>query len=391
MNISGPLTARPSRTTLSARVLCLFLLALAPRAAAQETWYRSNQAGMALERIPSRMTALHHEWSLSVEQAERRSLPALLRPFDDPAYTLEARFLYERGRLKRRQWIFRSGGVTRLNASLPAEDGEDGKAGDSPQISPFVELFGNDRALSAIYQYLPSGVYITRYAYREGLLTAAVTSLDKAALWTDRYRYTRSGLLRAVERDYHEAGAAAAVLQGQSALPRADIRSPLRSPPINPSLDLREAPSDAGFVNPASPYDASLMTEVLSSVYAVPAVRVIYQTDPQGRIRSETHYDEKDRVIAEIVNEWTGDRITRIAWSGTRYGPEGSPGSEEGRVVFRYSKGERIAEDDYRNGVLERTVRRQGDEDIEEIYVKGTVRLRAVWKDGRKMSEERLR
>ena len=343
---------------------------------------------MALERIPSRMAALHHEWALSVERPGRQALPALLRPFDNPSYNLEERLLYERGRLRRRQWIFRSGGITRLNASLPAEDGN---AGNSPQVPPFVEIFENDRTLSAIHQYLPSGEYITRYSYRDGLLTGALTSLDKAPLWTDRYRYTRAGLLRAVERDYHEAGAAAAALQGQSALPQADIKSPLRSPPLPSSLDLREAPPAAGFVGSVSPYDARLMTETLSAVYAVPAVRVIYRTGPQGRILGETHYDEKDRVVAEIDNEWTGDRITRIAWSGTRYGPDGSPGSEEGRVVFRYSRGERIAEDDYRNGVLERTVRREGDEDIEEIYVKGTVRLRAVWKDGRKMSEERLR
>jgi hypothetical protein len=40
---------------------------------------------------------------------------------------------------------------------------------------------------------------------------------------------------------------------------------------------------------------------------------------------------------------------------------------------------------------LERTVRRDGEQEIEELYMNGEVALRAVWIEGRKVSEEPVR
>ena len=350
----------------------LLLLFFFPAALFAQEWYRSNQSGMALERIPSRMVALHFEWALSVERAAYSALPELLRRYYHSSYTLEQRLLYERGVLKRRQWIFRDGGgLTRLNASLSADLSSIGKV-ESGEVPPFVEIFSAARTLTETHQYLASGIYTTRYAYREGLLIKAETFLDNVPLWTDSYRYTRMALLRAVERIYHEAGSYARDLQGTSSYPPV--------PAVN--LDLRDAPPIPGFINPGSPYDSSIMTEVLGSIYAVKADRVYYETDSQGRVLSETRYDEDDKILALIKNEWSGSRISAIDWSAP---------PDEGRIVFRYSGNDRISEEDYRNGILERSVVRQGDEEIEEIYLDGKTILRAVWKGGRKISEERLR
>jgi len=348
------------------------LLFFFPAPVQAQSWHRSNQAGMALERISSRMVALHYDWALSVERANRSALPPLLRPYDNPSYTLEQRLLYERGALKRRQWIFRdSGGTVRVNASLPADLESVGKV-EGGEVPPFIEIFAPNRTLIETYQYLATGMYTTRYSYREGLLIRAETFLGKAPLWTDHYRYTRQALLRGVERMYHEEGAYAAALQGSSS-----------RPPVAPgSLDLREAPPIPGFVNPGSPYDSSIMTEVLGSIYAVTAARVVYDTDSLGRVITETRYDEDDAILAEITNEWSDDKITMIRWSAP---------PDQGRIVFRYSGKDRISEEDYRNGVLERRVSRRGDEEIEEIFMNDKVILRAVWQDGRKISEERLR
>jgi hypothetical protein len=344
------------------------LLAVLAKTEAQD-WYRSNPAGMALERIPSRMVALHYDWALSVERAGPGALPALLRTYYNSAWSLEQRLLYERGMLKRRQWIFRdSSGTTRLNASLPSDLASIGKP-ENEEIPPFIEIFGSTRFLTEIYQYLAAGVYATRYSYQEGLLIRADAFLDNKALWTDQYRYTRSFILRGVERRYHEAGAATAAVQGQSNLP-----------PV--SLDVRDAPPIPGFVSPSAPYDTSIMTEVLGEIYSIPAGRVVFDMDSQGRVLTETRYDAEDSIIAVITNEWSGDRISTIRWTA---------GSVQGRIVFTYSGGDRIAEEDYKNGVLERTVRLQGDEEIEEIYMNGKPILRAVWKERRKISEERLR
>jgi hypothetical protein len=318
------------------------------------------------------MVALHSDWALSVERTGRSALPALLRSYDNASYTLEQRLLYERGALKRRQWIFRdSGEIVRLNASLPADLESIGKV-EGGEVPPFIEIFSPNRTLTETHQYLAAGVYTTRYSYREGLLIRAETFLDKEPLWTDHYRYTRQTLLRGVERVYHEAGAYAEALQGSSS-----------RPPVDPgSLDLREAPPIPGFVNPGSPYDNSIMTDVLGSIYAVDAARVVYDTDTLGRVITETRHDKDGEILAVITNEWAGDKITVIHWS--------SP-PDQGRIVFRYSGKDRVSEEDYRNDVLERKVSRRGDEEIEEIFMNDKVILRAVWKDGRKLSEERLR
>jgi hypothetical protein len=282
---------------------------------------------------------------------------------------LEQRLLYERGALKRRQWIFRdSGGTTRLNASLPVDLASIGKP-ENEEIPPFIEIFDANRSLTETHQYLAAGVYTSRYSYQDGLLIKADTFLDNKALWTDQYRYTRSYILRGVERKYHEAGTNNAAVQGQSNLP-----------PV--SLDVREAPPVPGFVSPSEPYDTSIMTEVLGEIYSIPAGRVVFDTDSQGRVITETRYDAEDSIIAVITNEWSGDRIAIIRWSA---------GFDQGRIAFTYSGGDRIAEEDYKNGVLERTVRLQGDEEIEEIFMNGKPILRAVWKERRKISEERLR
>jgi hypothetical protein len=362
------------RSALLSQILLFFLLLLLPSAAGAQDWYFSNPAGMALQKTTSRMVALHSPWALSVEYASRSALPAILRPYDDPSYTLEQRLLYERGTLKRRQWIFRDieGGVTRINASLPANLASIGKV-EGGEIPPFIEVFSADRNLIETHQYLTSGRYITKYSYREGLLVKADSFLDKEPLWSDTYRYTRSNLLRKVERVFYKAG---------SAMEAERNNLPPSVPETLANLDLREAPPIPGFVNPGSPYDSSIMTEVLQSIYAVSAAKVVYDTDSQGRVIAETRYDKDDQVLAEITNEWSGERIRVIRWSA---------GQDQGRIVFRYSGKDRVGEEDYRNGELERTVNTRGNEEIEEIYMNGKPILRAIWQDGRKVSEERLR
>jgi hypothetical protein len=351
----------------------LMPLIFLPALGAQE-WYLSNPAGMALQKSSSKTVALHSPWALSVERAGRASLPPILRQFDKSWYTLEQRLLYERGALKRRQWIFRDGGVTRVNASLPADLAAVGKA-EGGEVPAFVEVFSTGHSLTETHQFLSQGTYITKYSYREGILVKADSFLDKEKLWSDSYRYTRNYLLRRVERIYYKAGFALEAAQGRSKLPPTIPETPS-------NLDVRDAPSVPGFVNPGSPYDNSIMTDVLPSIYTVPAARVLYDTDRQGRIISETRYDEKDEVLAQINNEWGGERIDVIRWSA---------GEDQGRIVFRYSGKNRISEEDYKNGELERKVTAQGSRETEEIFIGGKVILRAIWENGRKISEEQLR
>jgi len=50
-----------------------------------------------------------------------------------------------------------------------------------------------------------------------------------------------------------------------------------------------------------------------------------------------------------------------------------------------------ISEKNLKNGVLERVVLIDGETEIEELYMNNAVVLRAVWEDGRKISETRVR
>ena len=362
--------------------LVLPCLVFFPVSIEAQEWYRSNQAGMALERISSRMVALHYEWAISVENAGYAAMPVILHGYHNASYTMEQRLLYERGKLKRRQWIFRdNSGTTRVNASLPSDLESIGKV-ESGEVPPFIEIFSSNRTLIETHQYLASGIYTTRYHYRNDLLLRSDTFLNNVPLWTDSYRYTRMAMLRGVERKYHEAGRYAEPLQGTSSRPPDASRAAPVAPVVPAGLDLRVTPPIPGFVNPGSPYDSSIMKDVLGSIYSAKAAKVNYEMDSQGKIISETHYDEDDKVLAVITNEWTKDRIAVIRWSAP---------PDEGRIVFGYSGKDRISQENYKNGKLERKITARGNEEIEEIFINNILILRAVWKDGRKISEERIR
>jgi hypothetical protein len=110
--------------------------------------------------------------------------------------------------------------------------------------------------------------------------------------------------------------------------------------------------------------------------------RIVYTTDERSRIISQTLYDSENKIVWVINNTWLNDRIvsTLKKEGGTEYLAE-----------FVYdSGGGRILEKNYKNGILERVVRTEGKTDIEELYINNMVVLRAVWEDGRKISETRV-
>jgi hypothetical protein len=176
---------------------------------------------------------------------------------------------------------------------------------------------------------------------------------------TDYYRYSRSGSLRAIERVYHESS------EGSSRL---------RFPPR-----ILDSVYEEEFVSPAIAYGS----EFLSDIFMDSGYRVVYNTDQRGRILSETRFDAEDRVVGELRNTWADLRLAEISWKA---------GEDERRVEFRYNaKGDRIEERNYRKGNLERLVSREGDVEVEELYMNGQPILRAHWEKGRKVSEERIR
>jgi hypothetical protein len=121
----------------------------------------------------------------------------------------------------------------------------------------------------------------------------------------------------------------------------------------------------------------------LEDVFLNRGDRVVYTTDSRGRILTETRHNEAGEVIGEIRNTWSEtDKIQSVHWIA---------GEDDRLVEYEYdNEGNRLGERNYTKGVLERVVQVEGDREVETLYMQGRPVLRAVWEEGRKVSEERI-
>ena len=379
-------------------------------------WYRSNSSGMALELIPSRLAATRNEYSLSVERlgSDRLpwSLPRLLRPYFEESYRVELRLLHEYGKETRRQWIFRdSGATTRLVASGTAEffagessgrenTGDDGGTKKQSR-SGFIEIRNSQGIVTRELQFDEDlAEWDFRYTYREGVLLRTETWFKEAPpppvsaavekfseeedsneadaeeapstppppppierkepvfvrAYTDTYRYTRSGSIRAIDRTVHAGGE----------------RLRVGFPRLGPGIPMQQEITTHG-----GAYTAAFFV----SAYAPEGAAISYTLDNRGRILGEVWKDENGKVIGELTNNWSGDRLQTVSWKA---------GGETRLIEFEYNRsGNPTKERNFRNGVLERSVTIEGDNETEEIYMNGRLILRAYWENGIKIKEER--
>jgi hypothetical protein len=366
-----------------------------------EDWYVSNAGGMALEPAFSRF-AIRGKYALSVGTANEAEIPERLRTRYDPSFRIELRCLYEDGLLIRRQWIFRDENETARVTAVFEDNGYG-----------FIELYNADKLIVESHQIsADKSDYISYYYYNRGVLVRAETRLftprseegeppaqeqtaeaparpdadgidaapvpravdvpaagiivtaegTEEPLWTDTYRYTRSNALRSVERHYINVPAGAQ----ETAL--------LRFPQLIIGIG-----AENEFVQPGSVFSSEFFEDVIINS----GDRILYNTDSRGRILSEVRRDENDTVVGEVINTWSGERLVAVLWKSEQ---------EELLIEYEYdAAGDRIAERNIRDGILERTVRQDGDQEIEELYINGEVALRAVWVEGRKVSEEPVR
>ena len=378
-------------------------------------WYRSNSAGMALEFTPSRLVAMRNEYALSVEIVHSERLPEILVPYHHDAYTVELRTLFKDGSEHRHQWIFRddrnfamlvSSGSSSFFGGEPVEDGRhtgfiefrnsDGSTVRErvfeEDLSQWEFRFFFDGAilrstetwfkaapappapdLAPLYVYAYSYEYVHEYPYgslyAENEPDAEILAHEEASpepaiptlvlLFTDYFRYTRIGALRAIDRVFHE-GAEGEL--GRISFPRG-----------GPQFYSLADGASAIFYTPDF---------ILSAMVIEEGARAVYTLDSRGRVLNEIWRDAENRITGELINTWDGDRIMSVLWR-TDY--------DERLVEYEYNNdGDRIVERNIRRGELERMVTRQNGIDIEEIFRHGRVILRAVWEDGLKISEERV-
>jgi hypothetical protein len=392
-------------------------------------WFRSNAAGMALEETPSRLAALRNEYALGLDYLPPGGLPEVLASRYEAPWRVEVRILYKEGRETRRQWIFRdAGGAARLVAvfdqdllnppgaeplssaepvadpaaepsavpetepeagdEAPVEAAEAAEAGDEeagigeavetageapgerpPALTGFIEMYNEEGQIITEHLFREEGEEsITGFFYHRGrLIRAELRRKDPAGdgetvpVYTDQYRYNRAASLRAVERTYHQGAEAASPVS-------------LRFPHM-----VLNAAADKDFVPPP----ASFLSSFPEEYFIGEGYRVVYTTDSRGRVLTETRQDDNGTVILELINTWAGDRLSSVRLKA---------GDDERLTEYEYdSQGDRIIERNYRRGILERLVRTSGDREVEELYMNGVVILRAIWEEGRKISEERVR
>ena len=369
-------------------------------------WFRSNAGGMALEEIPSRVAALRNEYALVIDFTSPDELPEYLADYFEQEYILEIRKLYKHGEETRMQWLFRDfDGTTRFIAVLREiikEETENTEVDEDTYINEtyddvsedeiiynaaaeeisekiilngFIEIFNENGFITLEYRYYEDGsIYKTIYNYTDNVIISAVSLVWEennegghfTESYTDYFRYNRSSFLRAVERHFYS-----------------DMQIPSPDDFVRlsfPGNILNAARQDSFINEKLNPYpeffgDLGVMININA--------RMVFSTDERGRIISQTLYDEQDEVIWEIVNTWLGERIISISKT---------MGDIEFLAEYEYdSGGNRISERNIRNGILERLVRTEGNTDIEELYLNNVIVMQAVWEDGRKISETRVR
>ena len=331
---------------------------------AQPKWFRSNSGGMALEETFSKTTAFRYEYALSIETPDINEMPNQLFAFIEDGFYPELRTLFKNGEKTRRQWLLNDkNGITRLNAVLSDElNNENG----------FIEIFSENSFLITEYRFFENGKSARiNYTFNDNILISCAyfinenDSLNSGYVmeYTDLYRYNRLSTLRAIERIFHS-----------------DILITYEDTlKIDFPRNIMEAAGDSGFISER----INLYPPFFGDVYTENNFRIIYETDDRGRVLSQTYLDDNDEVIWVIQNVWLDNRIVS------------SKKTEGGTVLlaeYEYNQnGEKLIERNYKNGLLERLVRAEGNVDIEELFFNNVLVLRAVWEDGRKISETRIR
>jgi hypothetical protein len=355
-------------------------------------WFRSNTSGMALEEIESRFRALHYPYALAVIYVSDEEIPEYLTSYFNEDYYAEVRILYKNNEQIRTQWIFRDEeGNTRLNAVVLEPDSniapqetaleaaledDDEEEINNKEIAilkdiksrnGFIEIFDEKTFLSSEYRYFEDGkIEKTEYKLKDNMLITAAyfvsikNNKNFKPSYIDYYRYNRSFSLRNIER----------IFQDDISLASATASFPRR---IMDSLKTGVAINEK----------INLYPDFFGNVFVSAGYRMDFNIDDKGRILGQTLYDEENKLVWTIQSVWKDNRIV-------------STTKTEGETVltaeYAYNKaGEMISEKNFKDGVLERVVYTEGDKEIEELYINNAVVLRAVWEDGRKISETRIK
>ena len=240
---------------------------------------------------------------------------------------------------------------------------------EKSQLIGFIEEFDEKSFLTSETRFYENGSRDRiEYKAKDNLIITATVFLwdeekkDITASYADHYRYNRSLSLRGVEREFLK-----------------DVQLTEDPELIAFPKRIMEAVNEA-FLKSQREH---IKPEFFGGVVAHAESRIVYENDDRGRIETQTFYNENDEVVWIIKNTWSNDRIISTIKI---------EGENEFMARYQYAaSGDRIAEHNYKNGVLERIVRTEGKRDIEELYFNNILVIKAIWENNVKISEERIR
>jgi len=363
-----------------AAAFCLGAWAQGPAAAPDSArWFESDGAGIAYRSIPE-AAAARSEWSLRIRPLSERIEGV-------EASSVEEKTLYEQG-VERRRTVTAvdSAGAVRYADTVEADGSRRTERYDALRRLVEERSTGSDGAGETI-RYSWAG---DRLVSASAFPVAADGTVGSEALWTDAYRYLRSGALLSVTRD----GESSVFTQRtERAVPRIlETRS-------SDGSSMRTVYDASGRISEVLRYgpDGASVPASETVVYgeggkrAGPSMtsrkegdeRVETERNEAGRVVRETRYGPDGAVQEEILTEWSGDRMKTVRIVS---------GTQERRTEYGYdAKGRRVSEKNYRNGRLERSVRIDGSSEVEELYRNGAVALRSYYEGGTLVREERIR
>ncbi len=361
MNISNRLIRMFTQENFSAlskrciKLSALLFLFSFGASAFSEDWYISNAAGMSLEKTVSR-AALREPYALKIEARQPNQIPVEIVQYVDSlidvpeSFSAELHTLYENGKEKNQRWICRYEGNRPWIVLSATQTGTEEFTSQG-----FAEYYDMSGLLIQEDTFLEESIMSVRYSYNENILLRSETWQDSQAhLWSDVYRYSRAGSLRSIERTFFSDETENTVRFTKFApLGPYEYSSAIHSVPV-------------------------VSSEIISDILANKNIEFV--TDDRGRVISEIHKNEEGVIIGELINVWSGNRLASMSWNGE---------NDSRRIEYEYDEqGNRLIERNYRNDILERLVRIEEDSEVEELYLYGQLSLRAVWKDGQKISEE---
>mgnify|MGYP000017644332 CR=1 FL=1 len=327
-------------------VLFVYVLFSLPAA----EWYRSNPGGLAMESLSS-VLAQREDYALEVLDLDGIAVPAVLKPLVKDVSRIRGERLYhEKKVIMSRYKLYDS--QNRLFAASQLAD----------QGYSWIEQYDTKQQLLNEYWTIDSSTWFKReFTFVKDRIAESRTSMGDpneagTLLYTDLYRYDRTGFLRTIER-----------LLADDAGTQHSIEWFSRNVESLTSLN-RPGPGSSG----TAPVAASLKD-----------VSIVYSLDTKGRVIREQHKKADGSIVFEKTNTWEKDRLSTVFITEQ---------NKTTRIEYSYdSQGNRTGETYYVGSDLVRRIVIEGNKEMEELYDMGKLILKTIYVDGVKQSEERPR